>query len=195
MEKRDSFEDLRPVQYQDLYQADDHPLIDVSKSAARWTAYLLTAVVLLLILLGSNVKLARYVTYKFVLEGGEQGQVYRFFDAGENVPAGTVITKVTGGGDTLYASASIPPEKIGLIKEGAPVLLKVSTFPHYEWGAVGGRIQTLSLTPDEKGGYPIRVEITDAGKLEGRLQAGMSGEVSIPVEEKSFFGYVFEKVR
>ena len=416
MEKRDSFEDLRPVQYQDVYHADDHPLIDVSKSAARWTAYLLTAVMLLLIFLGSNVKLARYVTYKFVLEGGEQGQVYRFFDAvyleqkygsvGQKVspgdpllrirspqivnlinsyetskerqklfeslgaslyadksaaallekeraakkreeaekqaeqartmyenelakqrflvegakrryqveqelfaegvssrldvdkareelmlaehqvkatkenyekellnlrsqmavsdidravsqndyssrdrelrnqrellkgdaelayqkilqnygnvsiengslvfkastrgtisyvidaeretPAGTVIMKVAGEGGTLYAAASIPPEKIGLVKEGAPVILRVATFPHYEWGAVEGRIQTLSLTPDEKGDYPVRFEITNAGKLEGRLQVGMNGEVSIPVEEKSFFGYVFEKVR
>jgi multidrug efflux pump subunit AcrA (membrane-fusion protein) len=416
MEKRDSFADLRPVQYQDVYHADDHPLIDVSKSAARWTAYFLTAVMLLLIFLGANVKLARYVTYKFVLEGSEQGQVYRFFDAvyleqkygsvgrevlpgdpllrirspqivnlinsyetsrerqklfeglgaslyadksaaallekekaakkrdeaekqaekvqkmyeneldkqkflvegakrryqveqelfaegvssrldvdkakeelmlaehqvkaikenyekellqlrsqmevsdidqamsrndyssgdremrnqrellkreaelayqkilqnygnvsiengslvfkastkgtisylldsEKDIPAGTVIMKITGEGDTLYASASIPPDKIGLVKEGARVVLKVATFPHYEWGAVEGRIQTMSLTPDEKGEYPIRVEITNAGKLKGRLQSGMNGEVSIPVEEKSFFGYIFEKVR
>ncbi len=174
MEKRDPFEDMRPIQYQDVYQADDHPLIDVSKSAARWTAYFLMAVVLLLIFLGSNVKLARYVTCQFVLEGSEQGQ---------------------GEGDTLYASASIPPEQIGFVKEGAPVILNVATFPHYEWGAVEGRIQTLSLTPDEKGDYPIRVEITNTGKLKGRLQVGMNGELSIPVEEKSFFGYVFEKVR
>jgi hypothetical protein len=170
MEKRDPFEDMRPIQYQDVYQADDHPLIDVSKSTARWMAYFLMAVVLLLIFLGSNVKLARYVTYKFVLES-------------------------TGEGDTLYASASIPPEEIGLVKEGAPAILKVATFPHYEWGAVEGRIQTLSLTPDEKGDYPIRVEITNAGKLKGRLRVGMNGDLSIPIEEKSFFGYVFEKVR
>lgn len=58
-----------------------------------------------------------------------------------------------------------------------------------------GRIQTLSLTPDEKGDYPIRVEITNDGKLRGRLRVGMNGELSIPVEEKSFFGYVFEKTR
>jgi multidrug efflux pump subunit AcrA (membrane-fusion protein) len=416
MEQRDAFEDLRPVQYQDVYHADDHPLIDVSKSAARWTAYLLTAVMLLLIFLGSNVKLARYVTYKFVLEDSEEGQVYRFFDAvyleqkygsvgqevlpgdpllrirspqivnlinsyetskerqklfeslggslyadksaaallekeraakkreaaekqaekartiyenalaeqkflvegaqrrsravqelfaegvgsrldvdkakeelllaehrvkaiketyekellnlrsqmevsdidkamsqhdyssvgremrnqreqlkgdaelayqkilqnygdvniengslvfkastkgtisyvidaGKDTPAGAVIMKITGAGGTLYASASIPPEQIGLVKQGAPVILRVATFPHYEWGAVEGRIQTLSLTPDEKGNYPVRVEITNAGKLKGRLLAGMNGEASIPVEEKSFFGYVFEKVR
>jgi len=170
MEKRDSFEDLRPIQYQDVYQADDHPLIDVSKGAARWTAYLLTAVLLLLIFLGANVKLARYVTYKFVLES-------------------------TGRGDTLYGSASIPPEQIGFVKEGDPVILKVATFPHYEWGAVEGRIQTISLTPDGKGDYPVRVEITNDGKLRGRLRVGMNGDLSIPVEEKSFFGYVFEKAR
>lgn len=416
MEKRDSFEDLKPIQYQDVYQADDHPLIDVSKSAARWTAYFLVLVVLLLVFLGANVKLTRYVTYRFVLEGSEQEQVYRFFDAvyleqkygsvgqaispgdpilrirspqivnlinsyetskerqklfeslgaslyadksaaallekeraskkreeaekqaekvqrmyenelakqnflvegakrryqveqqlfaegvssrldvdkakeelmlaehqvkaikenyekellnlksqmevsdidkamsqndyaskdremrnqrellkrdaelayqkilqnygnvsiengsllfkastkgtisylidaEKDVAAGTVIMKITGEGDTLHAAASIPPENIGLVKEGAPVILKVATFPHYEWGAVEGRIQTLSLTPDEKGDYPVRVEITNAGKLKDRLQVGMNGEVSIPVEEKSFFGYVFEKVR
>lgn len=416
MEKRDPFEDLRPVQYQDVYHADDHPLIDVSKSAARWTFYFLMAVVLLLIFLGANVKLARYVTYKFVLEGNEQGQVYRFFDAiyleqkygsvgqmvspgdpllkirspqivnlissyetskekrrlfesmgaslhmdktaaalldkekalkkreeaekqsekvrrmyenelakqkflvegakrrhqmeqqlfaegvssrleldkaredlmlaehqvktitenyerellnlrsqmevsdidkavslndyshsdkemrnqrevlkgdaelayqkilhnygnvsiesgslvfkastkgrisymidaEKDIPSGTVIMKINGEGDTLYASASVPPENIGLVKEGAPVVLKVATFPHYEWGAVEGKIQTISLTPDEKGHYPIKVEITNAGNLKGRLQIGMNGEVSIPVERKSFFGYIFEKVR
>ena len=53
----------------------------------------------------------------------------------------------------------------------------------------------MSLTPDEKGDYPVRVEITNPGKLKGRLQIGMNGELSIPVEEKSFFGYIFEKVR
>lgn len=416
MEKRDPFEDLRPVQYQDVYQADDHPLIDVSRSAARWMAYFLAAVVLLLVFLGANVKLARYVTYKFVLEGSEQGQVYRFFDAvyleqkyggvgqevapgdpllrirspqianlissyetskerqklfeslgasvyddkgaaamlekeraakkreeaerqtervkrlyenelakqkflvegaqrryqmeqqlfadgvssrleldksreelvvaqhqvkavtenyekellnlrsqmevsdidravslndysskdkemrnqrellkrdaelayqkilhnygnvtiengsllfrasskgrisymidtEKDIPSGTVIMKIKGEGDTLYASAAVPPENIGLIKEGIPVVLKVATFPHYEWGAVEGRVQTLSLTPDEKGDYPVRIEVTNPGKLKGRLQIGMNGEVSIPVEEKSFFGYIFERLR
>lgn len=416
MHTPEPFEDLKPVQYQDAFHEDNGPLINVSKSALRWTSYFLTAVVLLFIFLGSNVKLARYITYPFVLKDNEQEQVYRFFDevyldekygsvgqevspgdpllrirssqivnlinsyeaakekqslfeklgaslytdritasllekekaikkrggaqqqaekvqrmyenelekqkflvevakrnyqmeqelfAGglisrmefdkvrdelmlsehqmktikesydrellslknqmevsdidkamslndysskgremenqreslkrdtelahqkimrnygnvsieggslifkastkgrisyivnteKDIPTGTVIMKIKGDHDTLYASATIPPENIGFIKEGSPVILKVATFPHYEWGVLDGRIKTLSLTPDEKGNYPFEVEITNAGNLKDKLQIGMNGEVSVTVEEKSFFGYMFEKVR
>ncbi|ARA93669.1 MAG: HlyD family efflux transporter periplasmic adaptor subunit [Bacteroidetes bacterium] len=116
-------------------------------------------------------------------------------EVGRELPAGSLLYKTLPSATALYAQASISPQRIGFIDVDDPVILKVATFPHYEWGVVEGRIQALSVTPDTDGRYPFEVAITDAGRLAPYLSVGMTGELAVELERKSFFGYVFENVR
>lgn len=122
------------------------------------------------------------------------GVVSFLFDGERELPSGAILLKLMAGDSSLYALAQVPPELIGYIEPGKEVALEVSTFPHYRWGVAHGAVASVSLTPDEKGAYPLRVAIDSAGALEKRLRIGMTGEMAIAVEERSLFDILFEKV-
>jgi HlyD family secretion protein len=123
-----------------------------------------------------------------------EGVVSFVFDGERELPAGAILIKLKGSDSALYAAAQVPPELIGFIHAGAAAALEVTTFPHYHWGALRGSVTSVSLTPDEKGGYPLQVTIADAGKMGGKLGSGMTGEMSVAVEERTLFDILFEKI-
>ena len=130
-----------------------------------------------------------------ILKASARGRVSYLLDTEKDVPSGSAIIKIKGDDNSVYASSAVSPDKIGLIKENARVVLRVSTFPHYDWGGLEGKVRFLSLTPDEQGNYPFEVEITNSGKMKELLQIGMAGELSITIVEKTFFGYLFERAQ
>jgi multidrug efflux pump subunit AcrA (membrane-fusion protein) len=123
------------------------------------------------------------------------GQISYVRESDSEITAGTVILKLLNANNVMYAEVKIPPEEIGFIKEDDLTILKISTFPHYEWGVLKGRIKTISLSPAEDGNFRCEVEITNAGSLQGRLQLGMAGELSLFTDERSFFAYLFQKAQ
>ena len=129
-----------------------------------------------------------------ILKPSFTGTISYLTDLERTVPSGTILLKILRNPSLLYASATIPPLSIGLVDVEDPVVLKVATFPHWEWGALEGRIRHLSLTPDESGQYPVEIEVENEGRLSGLLQIGMTGQASILVEERSFFSYIVSKV-
>ena len=116
-------------------------------------------------------------------------------NAVRDVEAGGIVLKMLRNQSQTYATASIPPQRIGQVAVGDPVVLKLATFPHYEWGVLRGTISHLSVTPDEEGLYPFAVVLHDMGNLGDLAQVGMSGELSVEVERRSFFGYLFKTIR
>lgn len=130
-----------------------------------------------------------------VLEAPFRGTVSYLSTADRKVAAEAILLKLIETPAQTYAAAAMPSRTIGLVDVGDPVVLKVATFPHYEWGVLRGTIRHLSLTPDEAGRYPFEVEITDFGTLGPHLQIGMTGELSVEVEKKSLFGYVFQNLK
>ncbi|MBL7975056.1 MAG: HlyD family efflux transporter periplasmic adaptor subunit [Candidatus Kapabacteria bacterium] len=114
-------------------------------------------------------------------------------DADKQIKGGSVLVKLMAGSSAMYASASVEPQHIGNLKSGMEAILKVSSFPHYNWGVVHGKVNNVAITPDDKGNYPFEVQITNAGQLDKQLQIGMNGELSVLVDEKTIFGYIFEK--
>jgi hypothetical protein len=74
------------------------------------------------------------------------------------------------------------------------VHLKVSSFPYYEWGVAEGRVNSKSLSPDEKGEYNIQVTLEDQNRLEGQLFPGLDGSAVIVLEEKTLFQYFFRRL-
>lgn len=120
------------------------------------------------------------------------GQVSYLFTGEKEVAAGAILLKIFSGASQLYALSDIPSQQIGRIKKNNKVVLKVASFPHYQWGVMEGYIKYLSLTPDEKGNFSCEVQITNYGHLRKFLQIGMTGTATIILEEKTFMAYIFE---
>ena len=111
------------------------------------------------------------------------------------MPASAILLKMAEEGSGLYAFAPGSSSVIGKLRKGQTAYLKVETFPAYEWGAAKGHIESLSLAPDEKGNFPVRVAIDEPRKLEHMLQAGMTGTVNIQLSERTFFQYFFRNLK
>ncbi len=116
------------------------------------------------------------------------------YDEEREAEGGSVIIKLISSPTKLYASAPVEPQHVGTVIEGASAALKVSSFPYYHWGMVRGVIIHKALTPDDKGSYPVEIELRDAGQMSGLLQIGMSGEADVLVDNRPLMSYVFEKI-
>lgn len=130
-----------------------------------------------------------------LLRAGSAGTVSFMFEGERELPQSAILLKLRPQAGGLYATAVSPGALIGRLRQGQPVYLKVASFPAYEWGAAKGHIERLSLTPDEKGGFSVRVVIDDERRLRNRLQGGMDGRMAVQLHERSFFQYFFRSLR
>ncbi len=128
-----------------------------------------------------------------LLKSSVNGEISYVFGGDKEVPKESILLKILERTSGLYASASVPPQRVGYLQTAQNAVLKVTTFPHYRWGTLKGKIQNLSRTPDAKGDYPFEVQITDKGKIGKLLQIGMTGQLSIIVEKLTFYELLFGK--
>lgn len=131
----------------------------------------------------------------FIIKAEKGGTLSYLTDANKEIPAGTVVFKISETGSRLYASSAVHPDQLKSISVDSPVVLTLSAFPPYEWGTVRGLIKSLSPMPEGSGDFSLEVEITDAGRLHDRVKSGMTGELAITVEERTFFGYLFKRLK
>ena len=59
--------------------------------------------------------------------------------------------------EALVGRMSIPSVNSGKVISGQKVLIKLDNYRYQEFGIVEGRVQNISLTPDEKGNYYVDV--------------------------------------
>lgn len=130
-----------------------------------------------------------------LLRASSAGAVSFVFEGEREVPGSAILLKLRFRESGLYATAVSPGALIGKLRHGQIVYLRIASFPAYEWGAAKGHIERLSLTPDEKGGFSVRVAIDEERRLAHRLQGGMDGRMAIQLHERSFFQYFFRSMR
>lgn len=128
-----------------------------------------------------------------LLKSSVNGTISFLFEGEKELLPGTILLKIIGTRHQLYAISSVSPQRVGYLREEQNAILKVNTFPHYEWGTLSGKVKNLSLTSDEHGQYLFEIDITDYGKMNDLLQIGMTGKVSIITEQKTFANLLFEK--
>lgn len=130
-----------------------------------------------------------------LLRASSAGTVSFVFDGERELPQSSILLKLRPQESGLYATAVSPGALIGKLRQGQVVYLRVASFPAYEWGAIKGHVERLSLTPDEKGCFSVRVAVDDERRLKQRLQGGMDGRMAIQLHERSFFEYFFRSMR
>jgi multidrug efflux pump subunit AcrA (membrane-fusion protein) len=130
-----------------------------------------------------------------VLHAPYAGRVAVLAHDGRQVPEEVIVVGVVADEAPVDVHATIPASSIGLVRKGDRVVVKVDTYPHYEWGVIEGRISSLSLSPDGHGHYPVEVTLDPHNRLTPMLRIGMSGQLSVIVEQKSVFSYLFHGLK
>jgi hypothetical protein len=130
-----------------------------------------------------------------ILKAEHDSRLYFIFEGEREVPGSAILLKLTQQSTGLYAAAQSPPSLIGKLKKGQAAYLKVETFPAYEWGAAKGHIDYLSLAPDEKGIFTVKIAIDEQRRLAKLLQPGMNGTLAVQLRERTFFQYFFRNLQ
>lgn len=94
----------------------------------------------------------------------------------------------------LFAYSNAPPEHIGKLKIGQEAVLKLSSFPYYEYGAVIGEVTEIGQAPEGSSQYPLVIDLLDLGQLDGRLVKGMQGQLNVITDEKTLIQQSFYKL-
>jgi multidrug efflux pump subunit AcrA (membrane-fusion protein) len=106
------------------------------------------------------------------------------------IPAGEIILRIKTDSLSYYVSAEAGATDIGHIKTNTPAILKYNSFPHYYYGTMRARVSAISPSPAENGNFPVKLIITDTGKLASKVTKGMTGTASFIIEEKSVFDFI-----
>lgn len=130
-----------------------------------------------------------------LLKAKRNSTVSFLFEGDKEVPPSTILLKMIYEDAPLYAHAQVNSSQIGKVKAGQQVALKLDAYPVYEWGAVQGKVTAVSLTPDEKGLFNLRVQITDAQNVGKLLKIGMLGKANVIADERNIYGYLFRKFK
>lgn len=104
--------------------------------------------------------------------------------------SGEILLRIQSDSMMYYAYAEAGAKDIGQIQQGTKAILKIKSFPHYYYGTLKAEVATISPSPMEDGLYPIKLTITDTGKLQSKITKGMSGTASFVIEEKPVINYV-----
>ncbi|SIQ37866.1 HlyD family secretion protein [Chryseobacterium sp. RU37D] len=82
----------------------------------------------------------------------------QFFGENQFVKTGDVILSILPRNkENLAGRMSVPAINSGKIVSGEKVLIKLDNYRYQEYGIVEGKVQNISLAPDDKGNYYVNV--------------------------------------
>ncbi|ALR31584.1 MULTISPECIES: HlyD family secretion protein [Chryseobacterium] len=82
----------------------------------------------------------------------------QFFGENQFIKAGDAILSILPKNkESLVGRMSVPAVNSGKITPGEKVLIKLDNYRYQEYGIVEGKVQNISLTPDDKGNYYVDV--------------------------------------
>jgi multidrug efflux pump subunit AcrA (membrane-fusion protein) len=119
----------------------------------------------------------------------------QFVKAGEEV----LVIVPNDNASKIVGKVMIPQQLgIGKIKENQRVVIQLNNFPYQEFGTIDGKVQGVSLVPNDKGymaiiSIPGDKLITSRNKEIPNAQM-LQGKASIITEDKRFIERIFDKI-
>lgn len=122
---------------------------------------------------------------------------------GEVVPSGGTLFELLPSGERLVAVVKIDPKDVGHVREGASVVVKVTTFDARRYGEVPGKIELISPTsivPDRapafyKAVLSLEKNTVGDGADAKPLRAGMTLSAEIETSKRTVLSYLLKPVR
>lgn len=97
-------------------------------------------------------------TYLIVSSTNGMASFQQFFGENQFVKAGDPIVSILPDKtEQLVGRMSVPATNSGKIVAGEKVLIKLDNYRFQEYGIIEGKVQNISLIPDEKGNYYVDV--------------------------------------
>ena len=94
---------------------------------------------------------------------------------------------------------SIPATNSGKVAKGEKVLIKLDNYRFQEYGIVEGRVQNISLTPDDKGNYYVDVILSKGLKTSYNktlpFDKELSGNAEIVTKDLRLIERFFYQIR
>jgi len=82
----------------------------------------------------------------------------QFWGENQFVKSGDVVMSVLPKNkDFIVGRMQIPSVNSGKVKQGQKVLIKLDNYRYQEYGIIQGKVENISLTPDEKGNYYVDI--------------------------------------
>lgn len=139
---------------------------------------------------------------KYLLKSRLKGKVsfLNFWNKNQFVNQGDLVfTIIPNEGSSLIAKLKAPLQNSGRIKVGQQVYIKLVNFPFQEFGVLEGKVNTISLVPDEQGLYNIDVllpkQLITSFSKEIEFKQEMSGVAEIVTEDLRLIERVFYNFR
>lgn len=84
----------------------------------------------------------------------------QFWGENQFVKTGDIVMSVLPENkDSIIGRMQIPSINSGKVQPGQKVLIKLDNYRYQEYGIIQGKVQNISLTPDEKGNYYVEVTL------------------------------------
>lgn len=100
--------------------------------------------------------------FRFVFRSNLDGNVsfLNIWHKSQNINQGDMVFTVIPENYQNYVSRlKTPIQNSGKIKKGQPVNLKLNNYPDQEYGVLKGKVNNISLIPDQEGFYNIEVDL------------------------------------
>lgn len=126
---------------------------------------------------------------KYLIESPIKGKITftTFWNENQVIKAGEILATVVPRDESqIFARSVVPNTGFGRVKVGQEVNIKLTEFPHMEFGVLKGRVKSLSLVPVE-GGYIAEIDLLNGMRTTYNREIGfiqeMEGTVEIITEE------------
>lgn len=136
--------------------------------------------------------------YSYLLTSSTSGLVsfQKIWAANQQVDSGELVfTVLPENKSELLGSMKIPAKNAGKVKVDQKVLIKLDNFPFQQYGALIGRITTISVSPDDESNYLIYASLpmgmTTSYKKEIPFNQELLGTAEIITEELSVAERIF----
>ena len=99
---------------------------------------------------------------QYVLQADIDGKVsfLQYWTTHQTVTAGELVFTVIPDANSQYiARLKTPLQNSGKVKEGQAVNIKLANYPNAEYGVLNGKVQSISLLPDDDGFYSVNVSL------------------------------------
>lgn len=154
--------------------------------------------------LGAQIKLMESIllswTRSYQVLAPVSGKLSYLQTVSENqyVEQGTKMFAIIPKNQDFIANLKIPKSGYGKVQKGQKVILNIDNFPSYEYGQLIGKVESVSLIPNEEN-YLVRVKLPQklrtTYKKELHYTPEMSGTAEIVTEDLRITDRIFNQFR
>ena len=126
---------------------------------------------------------------KYLIESPIKGKITftTYWNENQAIKAGEILATVVPRDESqIIARSVVPNAGFGRVKVGQEVNIKLTEFPHMEFGVLKGKVKSLSLVPVE-GGYIAEIDLINGMRTTYNREIGfiqeMNGTAEIITEE------------